>query len=75
MRFIISLCFFFSAYSYIHYILIESKTTVDDHFNGKNNVVQVKKSDFEVMDALDIDLNQTVAQQALNQKSMPIGPA
>jgi hypothetical protein len=43
---------------------------VDDHFNGKNNLVTVKKSDFEVMDALDIDLNQTVAQQAaLNQKS------
>jgi hypothetical protein len=42
---------------------------VDDHFNGKNNLVTVKKSDFEVMDALDIDLNQTVAQQAQNQKS------
>lgn len=46
-----------------------NQTTVDDHFNGKNNQVTVKKSDFEVMDALDIDLNQSNAQQlALNQK-------
>ena len=29
--------------------------TIDDSFNGKNNIVTVKKSDFEVMDALDMD--------------------
>jgi 5'-AMP-activated protein kinase, regulatory beta subunit len=29
-----------------------NQATVDDHFNGKNNIVIVKKSDFEVMDAL-----------------------
>lgn len=28
---------------------------IDDTFNGKNNIVTVKKSDFEVMDALDSD--------------------
>jgi 5'-AMP-activated protein kinase regulatory beta subunit len=30
--------------------------TIDDTFNGKNNIVMVKKSDFEVMDALEMDL-------------------
>ncbi len=28
---------------------------IDDNFNGKNNIVTVKKSDFEVMDALEMD--------------------
>jgi 5'-AMP-activated protein kinase regulatory beta subunit len=32
------------------------QTTIDDTFNGRNNVVLVKKSDFEVMDALEMDL-------------------
>lgn len=32
-----------------------NQTTIDDSFNGKNNVVSVKKSDFEVMDALECD--------------------
>jgi len=35
-----------------------SQQTVNDNFNGKNNVVTVKKSDFEVMDALENDANQ-----------------
>lgn len=30
--------------------------TIDDTFNGLNNIVIVKKSDFEVMDALEMDL-------------------
>lgn len=34
---------------------MSQQTTIDDTFNGKNNVVTVKKSDFEVMDALDMD--------------------
>lgn len=46
-----------------------NQTTVDDHFSGKNNLVTVKKSDFEVMDALDIDLTATNAVAALNQKT------
>lgn len=32
-----------------------SQPTIDDTFNGKNNIVKVKKSDFEVMDALESD--------------------
>lgn len=32
-----------------------NQTTIDDTFNGKNNIVCVKKSDFEVMDALEMD--------------------
>jgi len=32
-----------------------NQSTVDDTFNGKNNIVIVKKSDFEVMDALAMD--------------------
>jgi len=35
-----------------------SQQTVDDSFNGKNNIVSVRKSDFEVMDALAMDLVQ-----------------
>ncbi|CAF1077484.1 unnamed protein product [Brachionus calyciflorus] len=32
-----------------------NQASIDDTFNGRNNVVTVKKSDFEVMDALEID--------------------
>ena len=41
---------------------------MDDHYNGKNNIVTVKKSDFEVMDALEIDLTQTSTGQSSSQK-------
>jgi hypothetical protein len=40
------------------YLSFISKPTVNDNFNGKNNIVVVKKSDFEVMDALENDANQ-----------------
>lgn len=40
-----------------------NQNSIDDNFNGKNNVVTVKKSDFEVMDALDIDSISPVAGQ------------
>lgn len=32
-----------------------NQPTIDDNYNGKNNIVVVKKSDFEVMEALDMD--------------------
>jgi len=32
-----------------------TQTIIDDNFNGKNNIVTEKKSDFEVMDALEMD--------------------
>lgn len=45
-----------------------NQPTVDDSFSGKNNIVTVKKSDFEVMDALDTDSTQT-NNQPFSQKS------
>lgn len=39
---------------------------VNDNFNGKNNIVTVKKSDFEVMDALEMDSIKTEAQARLS---------
>ncbi len=38
---------------------------VDDNFNGKNNLATVKKSDFEVMDALAMDI-QNGTQKSIN---------
>jgi 5'-AMP-activated protein kinase regulatory beta subunit len=43
-----------------------TQTIIDDNFNGKNNIVTVKKSDFEVMDALEMDSNQQGANKAAN---------
>lgn len=40
-----------------------NQTVVDDNFNGKNNIVTVKKSDFEVMDALEMDSIKTEAER------------
>jgi hypothetical protein len=38
---------------------------VNDNFNGKNNLATVKKSDFEVMDALENDANQPCPNKTL----------
>lgn len=43
-----------------------TQPSIDDSFNGKNNVVTVKKSDFEVMDALAMDSVQQQSQKAIN---------
>lgn len=43
-----------------------NQAMIDDNFNGKNNIVTVKKSDFEVMDALAIDQIQQGAQKSLS---------
>lgn len=40
-----------------------NQASIDDNFNGKNNIVSVKKTDFEVMDALDIDSIAPVGQK------------
>jgi 5'-AMP-activated protein kinase regulatory beta subunit len=45
-----------------------NQTCVDDNFNGKNNVVVVKKSDFEVMDALEMDSIKSEAERAVSSK-------
>lgn len=44
------------------------KPSVNDNFNGKNNIVTVKKSDFEVMDALEMDSIKTEAEARLSSK-------
>lgn len=44
------------------------KTIVDDNYNGKNNIVTVKKSDFEVMDALEMDSIKTEAERSSSSK-------
>ncbi len=47
-----------------------NQSTIDDGFNGRNNIVTVKKSDFEVMDALAMDIQNTVGtQKSLTSKS------
>jgi hypothetical protein len=46
------------------------KPCVDDTFCGKNNIVVVKKSDFEVMEALTMDSIQQQAQKSSNSKSI-----
>ncbi len=38
---------------------------MNDNFNGKNNLATVKKSDFEVMDALENDANQPCPNKTL----------
>lgn len=43
-----------------------NQACVNDNFNGKNNIVTVKKSDFEVMDALEMDSIKTEAERALS---------
>jgi type 1 glutamine amidotransferase len=43
-----------------------TQTIIDDNFSGKNTIVTVKKSDFEVMDALEMDSNQQAANKAAN---------
>lgn len=43
-----------------------NQPSVNDNFNGKNNTVTVKKSDFEVMDALEMDSIKSEAEKALN---------
>ena len=39
---------------------------MDDNFNGKNNIVTVKKSDFEVMDALAMDIQNQAPKSITN---------
>ncbi len=41
---------------------------MDDNFNGKNNVVTVKKSDFEVMDALAMDIQNQAPKSITNSE-------
>ena len=43
---------------------------IDDNFNGKNNIVTVKKSDFEVMDALAMDSIQQGPQKSLTSGNL-----
>lgn len=43
-----------------------NQPTVDDNFNGKNNIVTVKKSDFEVMDALAMDIQNQAPKSITN---------
>jgi len=52
-----------------------NQSTVDDTFNGKNNIVTVKKSDFEVMDALAMDIlnGQKTLQNADDLSRSPTG--
>lgn len=49
-----------------------NQSCIDDNFNGKNNVVMVKKSDFEVMDALEMDSIKTEAEKNVNSKPRPL---
>lgn len=43
-----------------------NQASINDNFNGKNNVVDVKKSDFEVMDALEMDSIKTEAEKSMS---------
>ncbi|RMZ98038.1 5 -AMP-activated kinase subunit beta-2 [Brachionus plicatilis] len=41
-----------------------NQASIDDNFNGKNNIVTVRKTDFEVMDALEIDSIAPIGQKS-----------
>lgn len=43
-----------------------NQPSVNDNFNGKNNIVTVFKSDFEVMDALEMDSIKNETEKSLN---------
>jgi len=51
-----------------------NQSCIDDNFNGKNNVVMVKKSDFEVMDALEMDSIKTEAEKNVNMDDLSSSP-
>ena len=43
--------------------------TTNDNFGGRNNVITVKKSDFEVFEALDCDANASVCSGSMSEYS------
>jgi 5'-AMP-activated protein kinase regulatory beta subunit len=43
-----------------------NQAAIDDNYSGKNNLVVVKKSDFEVMDALEMDSIKSEAERAVS---------
>lgn len=52
-----------------------NQSIIDDNFSGKNNIVTVKKSDFEVMDALEMDSikSEATSQNADDLSQSPTG--
>jgi len=48
--------------------------SINDNFNGKNNIVTVKQSDFEVMDALEMDSIKTEAERTACNDDLSCSP-